>query len=348
MSSSNFNSLLSLPGTHATKSRLSRRSIPRLITTISTAASLDMPRVTAITVGAQKLSISIFPVSKAPEKPDADVYQTLPSPTRFAIIVPPSVSRAYVLPSHTPNKQDPTSVVPIPTRPRGSITIQRLGMQTPSPPWAVRHMLTRDGGRFSLMSLPEFHRPASERLAVQYLEGKGEVVAPVGLKPIYKGTPTRQMLDADLTPEQLKTFKYLVAERTRLHCLEATDPLKLAVHNNLAHVIVASSHPRQQVERPIVTKASKPNGQRVRRTRPILSPLDVDAARAYTLTNPTSDSPPESPGPATPGDLVTGTTRTSKEPHIAKDRAVPSKPSKKGVVHRVHSKGSKARLSRRF
>ncbi|KAG8704295.1 hypothetical protein FRC08_002305 [Ceratobasidium sp. 394] len=337
MSSSNFNSLLSLPGTHATKPRLSRRLLPRLITTINAVASLDIPRVTAITVGAQKLSISIFPASKAPEKPEADVYQTLPSPTRFAIIVPPSVSRAYVLPSHAPNKQDPISVVP-PTRPRRSITVQRLGVQTPSPPWAIRHMLTRGGGRFSLMSLPEFHRPASERLAVQYVEGKGDAVAPADLKFVYKGTHTRQTLEADLAPEQLKTFKYLVAERTSLHRLEAMDPLKLAVHNNLARVIVASSHPGHH----------KPNGQRMRRTRPNLPRLDVDAARAYTSTNPTSDSPPESPGPVTPADLTTVTTRTSKEPRIAKDRAVPSKSSRKGVVHRVHSKGSKARLSRRF
>ncbi|KAG9073539.1 hypothetical protein FS749_015029 [Ceratobasidium sp. UAMH 11750] len=185
MSSDKFSTLLSLPvkaGTRTTKSRLSTRAVglgklPMLITRTSTLASLDAPRVTNITVSAHKLSISTLPVSKAQEEPEAGVYKTLDSTTRFAIIVPLSVSRAHVLPFQPSNEQIPIPVVPTPTRPKHSITVQRLGTQTPSPPWAVRHMLTRGGGRFSLMSLPDFHRPASERLAVQYAVGRSEVVA---------------------------------------------------------------------------------------------------------------------------------------------------------------------------
>ncbi|KAG8680147.1 hypothetical protein FRC08_016504 [Ceratobasidium sp. 394] len=355
MSSSNFSSLLSLPvraGTRTIKSHLSTRAVglgklPVLITRTNTLASLDAPRVTNITVSAHKLSISTLPVSKAQEEPEAGVYKTLDSTTRFAIIVPLSVSRAHVLPFQPPNEQDPTPVVPTSTRPKGSITVQRLGMQTPSPPWAVRHMLTRGSGRFSLMSLPEFHRPASERLAVRYVEGRSEVVAAACPKLVCHGGQT---LDTDLVPEQLKTFKHLVAERIRPRHTESMDPLKLAIHNNLARLITSSSLPRHQVERPSVAKAPKSkDNQRMRRTRPALQPLDIDAARAYMSINPTSDSPPESPGPVTPADGTTAATQTSKEPRIAKHKVeVSARSSKRGIGHRVHSKGSRARMGRRF
>ncbi|KAG8738070.1 hypothetical protein FRC10_007315 [Ceratobasidium sp. 414] len=196
------------------------------------------------------------------------------------------------------------------------------------------------------MSLADFHRPASERLAVQHVEGKGDVVPAVCLKLVRKGTHTRQTVDAELAPEQLKTFKYLVTENTRLHHLESMAPLKLAVHNNLARALAVSSCHRHQVG----NSASKPkSSQHMRRTRPILLPLDTDAARAYTSTNPGSDSPPDSPGPATPADEAAGTARAPKGFRIAQDKAAVSpKPLKKGVMYRVHSKGSKARLSRRF
>ncbi|KAG9080679.1 hypothetical protein FRC06_006282 [Ceratobasidium sp. 370] len=269
MSPSNFNSLPYLPEKHATKPRLFSRLIglgklPRLITTTNTVAGPDAPRITAVTVGAQKLSISIIPVSKAPEEPETGVYQTLESATRFAIIVPPSVSR-------------------------------------------------------------------------------------VNLKLVHKGTHVRHTLNADLAPERLETFKYLVVERTRPHRLESMDPLKLAVHNNLARAIAALSRPGQVGNSPAANVLKPTGSQRMRRTRPVLPPLDTDAARAYTSTSPASDSPPESPGPTTPADETTGATRASKEPRNAKEKAVvPSKPLRKGVAHRAHSRGSKVRLCRRF
>ncbi|KAG8683703.1 hypothetical protein FRC08_014125, partial [Ceratobasidium sp. 394] len=306
MSSSDFSSLLSLPvkaGVHTTKSRLSTRAIalgklPMLIARTNTLASLDPPSVTESTVSAHKLSISIVPVSKTREEPETSVYKTLDSTTRFAIIVPLSVSRAHVLPFQLSDEQTQIPVVPTPTRPKHSITVQRLGTQTPSPPWAVRHMLTRGGGRFSLMSLLDFHRPASERLAVQYVEGESEVIAAACPKPVCHGGQT---VDTNLVPEQLKTFKHLVEERIRPRHMESMDPLKLAIHNNLARLITPSSIPRHQVERSSIARAPELKGsQRMRRTRPALPPLDIDAARAYTSTNPTSDSPPESPGPVTP------------------------------------------------
>ncbi|KAG9090599.1 hypothetical protein FS749_000442 [Ceratobasidium sp. UAMH 11750] len=254
---------------------------------------------------------------------------------------------AHVLPFQLSDEQTQIPVVPTPTRPKHSITVQRLGTQTPSPPWAVRHMLTRGGGRFSLMSLLDFHRPASERLAVQYVEGESEVIAAACPKPVCHGGQT---VDTNLVPEQLKTFKHLVEERIRPRHMESMDPLKLAIHNNLARLITPSSIPRHQVERSSIARAPELKGsQRMRRTRPALPPLDIDAARAYTSTNPTSDSPPESPGPVTPADGTTGATQTTKEPQIAKQKVeVLAKSSKRGIAHRVHSKGSRARMSRRI
>ncbi|KAG8744465.1 hypothetical protein FRC10_010135 [Ceratobasidium sp. 414] len=255
--------------------------------------------------------MSTVPVPEALEEPGTGVYQM---PESTPTIVPLSLSRglaAHVLPSQPSNEQDSIPVTPTPTHPKRSITIQRLGMQTPSPPWAVRHMLTRGGGRFSLVDLSDFHRPASERLAVQYVEGENDIVAAVGPKPVFGGVHRRQMLDTDLAPGQLRTFKHLVT--VRLRHLESMDPLKLAIHNNLTRLITSSSRPGRQVGSSSVTKTPKSKSRQViRRTHPILPPLDTDAARAYMSTNPTSDSPPESPGPATPTDETTGATRTFK------------------------------------
>ncbi|KAG9082477.1 hypothetical protein FRC07_014192 [Ceratobasidium sp. 392] len=228
-------------------------------------------------------------------------------------------------------------------RPKRSVTIQRLGMQTPSPPRAVQYMATRGGGRFSVMNLPEFHRPAEKRLAVQYAEAEGDVAAVIS-KNAHKGHHTRQSSNANLAPERLSTFKRLIVERTRPRHLESMDPLKLAVHNNLARTITASR--RLQTRTPSVVEISKPTStQRMRRMNTSLAPIDTDAARAYVSTDPVSDSPLDSPGPVTPVDEIT---KISGGSHMDRSKVSRAKASKKGGVYQVHSKGkAKARMSRR-
>ncbi|KAG9082361.1 hypothetical protein FRC07_014234 [Ceratobasidium sp. 392] len=225
-------------------------------------------------------------------------------------------------------------------RPKRSVTIQRLGMQTPSPPRAVQYMATRGGGRFNIMNLPEFHRPAEKRLAVQYTEGEGDVAAVIP-KPMHKEYYTRQLFNTNLAPERLSTFKRLVVERTRY--LESMDPLKLAVHNNLARIITASR--RLQIRTPSVVETSKPiSSQRMRRMNSSLAPIDTDAARAYISTGPVTDSPMDSPGPVTP---VDETTQISRGSQMERGKTSRTKASKKGGVHQVHSKvKAKARMSR--
>ncbi|KAG9083024.1 hypothetical protein FRC06_004721 [Ceratobasidium sp. 370] len=192
----NFSSLRPLPIKAGRFIELGK--LPGLITITNTTANPDAPRVTKITVGAHSLSTSTVPEPKVPEESGVGVYQTLESTTCSATDVPLSVSRGLV--AHAPplkwsNNRDPIPVVSTPARPKRSITVQRLGMQTPTPPWAIDHMLTRGGGRFSLMSLPEFHRPASKRLAVQYVEDESDVAATEGHIEEKRSVPTSLLSD---------------------------------------------------------------------------------------------------------------------------------------------------------
>ncbi|KAG9119894.1 hypothetical protein FRC07_004858, partial [Ceratobasidium sp. 392] len=102
MSMTTFNPL-SLPvtaaGKRASRMRLSSVPIgpgklPKLITTANVAAGLDVPRVMAVTIEAHKSCIRTLAVGCDLSKPEAGVYRTSSSATRFAIIVPMSASKA--------------------------------------------------------------------------------------------------------------------------------------------------------------------------------------------------------------------------------------------------------------
>ncbi|KAG9124380.1 adenylosuccinase ade13 [Ceratobasidium sp. 392] len=315
-------------------------SLPKLVVMASTTTGPDVPNVTAVTVQAHKSLVRITPRTCAPKQPETGVYQTLDSSTRFTIIVPLSASK--VLYEASTERDANAAVVDTPPRPKRSITVQRLGMQAPSPAWAVDYMSTRGGGRFSLMTRAELHRPASERLAMQETENDCITVT-TDLGPMYQGPSTKRNHDNDVASDQWTTFKRLIAKRTPCHP-ESMDPLRLAVHNNPARTIVAPSNPGRSVRRPSVAKARElTGGQRVRRMTATLAPLDTEVVRAYMPANPATDSPPESPGPVTPVDGA-----TPKGSHITMNKVTAHiKLSKKAVVHQVHAKArSKARPKR--
>ncbi|KAG8759428.1 hypothetical protein FRC12_009761 [Ceratobasidium sp. 428] len=332
-------------GKRASKSRISSKltgagKLPKLITMANLAANVDVPGVTAVTAQAHKSWIHA-PAVPCPSvnEPEPGVYKTFPSATRFAIIVPLSASKAPYEPSVKSSSEDVSS-----PRPRRSITVQRLGKQTPSHPNTIHYMSIRGGGRFSLTSRPELHRPASERLAARYVECEGDMVANDDLKLAHQGLCVKQPLGVDSAPEKLVAIKSLIAKRLHAHDLELMDPLKLAMHNNLARMATTSSRPQKQDAS--VTKTSKPNSaQRMRRTKVNLKPLDTEVARAYVPTDPATDSPLESPSPVTPTDEATSSRhRTLKGKGI-----VPSGSSKRGGARQVHLKGtSKVRMGHRF
>ncbi|KAG8682273.1 hypothetical protein FRC09_016881 [Ceratobasidium sp. 395] len=108
--------------------------LPRLIVTAKATGCPDVPKVTEITVRANEPSIRISPISCTLKEPEACAYQTLPSATRFSIIVPLSASKAPYEPSV---KEGTDKVAVLVFSPKRCITIQRLGMQTPSPAWAI-------------------------------------------------------------------------------------------------------------------------------------------------------------------------------------------------------------------
>ncbi|KAG8694119.1 hypothetical protein FRC09_010051 [Ceratobasidium sp. 395] len=335
-------------GKRASKSRVSPKLIgagklPKLITMANLVASVDVPGVTAVTVQAHKswIHAPAVPCASANE-PEPGVYKTFPSATRFAIIVPLSASKAPYKPfvERSPDlATDPSS-----PHPRRSVTVQRLGEQTPSHPDTICYMSTRGGGRFSLMSRPELHRPASERLAARYVECEGDMVANDDLELTHQGLCVKQPLGVDPAPEKLVAIKSLVAKRLHPHDLELMDPLKLAMHNNLAHMATTSSRPRKQDAS--VTKTSKPNSaQPMRRAKVNLKPLDTEVARAYIPTDPATDSPLESPSPVTPTDEA-----TSRRRRTLKDKGIaPGGSSKRGSARQVNLKGrSKVRMGHRF
>ncbi|KAG8738542.1 hypothetical protein FRC10_006746 [Ceratobasidium sp. 414] len=304
--------------------------LPRLITRAA-GSHADMPRVTAVTVDAHRSSAHILPTPHVPAKPETAVYQTLQSATRFAIIIPLSIQTA----SFQPLVEKHTGIAVVRSSPRlkRGITIQRLGMQTPSPPWAVRYMSTRGGGRFSLMSRVEFHRPASERLAVQHMEGNDEC-----LNVMPQGTRTEHTFDNEFAPEKLKVIKYLVAQRISPHRLETMEPLKQALHNVLARAVSLKAPTRTSIQPKRRVRDSRPgsakpeSSQHMRRTRPAIAPLDMDAVHSYKSTNSITESPPESPGPKTPTDDPAVSRKDSKEACTSKDKVVASSKSRQKVV----------------
>ncbi|KAG9124085.1 hypothetical protein FRC07_012901 [Ceratobasidium sp. 392] len=332
-----------------TKSRLSSDptgtvGLPNLIAVSSTMTSLDVPRVTAVTVQAHKPSAHILPGLCAPKQSETSVYRTLDSTTRFAIIVPLSASKATYEASIEPNTD--VIVLGAPPRPKRSVTIQRLGVQTSLPAWAIDYTLTRSGGRFSLMSRAELRRPASERLAVQEMESEDRIAVTTGLEPTYQGLHTKRTRDNKFASEEFTTFKRLVSERTRPRHLELMGPLRLAVHNNLTRSIAILNNSGRPIKGTPSSKDSKSmSSHRMRRMTPTLASLNTEVARACMVVDPETGSPLESPELVTPVDET-----TIKERCTTKDKStVPIKSPKKGVAHRVRSKGrSKARMSHRF
>ncbi|KAG9122858.1 hypothetical protein FRC07_000588 [Ceratobasidium sp. 392] len=316
--------------------------LPKLMTMSGATTSLDLPRVTAVTVQAYKSSVRILSRFCAPKQSEISVYQTLDSTTRFAIIVPLSASKAY---EASTEQNINVNVLDNPPRPKRGATVQRLGMQTPSPAWAIDYMSTRGGGRFSRMNRAKIHLPTSKRLALQEMESKDRIAAAAGPEPACQGSRTKRTRDNEVASEQFTTFKRLVAERTRPRCLESMGPLRLAVHNNLTRSIAISSNSGCSVGRNPAEKASKSKGgHRMRRMTPNIAPLDTGVTRAYMPVEPGMDSPPESPGPVTPVDEA-----TNKDSCIAKDRPMVSTKSSQGAAHQVHLKGrAKAWMSRRF
>ncbi|KAG9083381.1 hypothetical protein FRC06_004558 [Ceratobasidium sp. 370] len=227
-------------------------------------------------------------------------------------------------------KHTDMAVVCSPPRPKHAITVQRLGMQTPSPPWAVRYMSTRGGGRFSLMSRMEFHRPASERLAAQDMEGEFPNAVP-------QETHTGHTLDTRFAPEQLKVVKRLVAARISRRHLKTMAPLKQALHNALARAMVlkvltgVSIRPKRHLRNSGIGFAKSEGEQRMRRTRPTVAPLNMDAVHACGSANPLTDSPPDSPGPHTPTDDIDATREGSGEADTSGEKTVaPSKSKAEG------------------
>ncbi|KAG9078750.1 hypothetical protein FS749_009190 [Ceratobasidium sp. UAMH 11750] len=130
------------------------------------------------------------------------------------------------------------------------------------------------------------------------------------------------------------------------------DPLKRAVHNSLARVVDLTvtrrapkepKRPRNHTRSSSNTSSFKlDDGGYLRRTRPTVRPLDLDAARAF---HPPTDSPPESPGPTTPVD--SSFDPAGVEVCIAGDETVPGEPMLKGGVRRTPSRGRSIARSRR-
>ncbi|KAG9126567.1 hypothetical protein FRC07_002940 [Ceratobasidium sp. 392] len=279
------------------------RRLPNLISMIRVVANPDAPRVTAVTVQGHKPCICALPVTDASTELEAGVYWT-PSPG------------APVVPRMTPT--DNSADVPaVSSRVKRSITIQRLGMQTPSPPMAVQFMSTRGGGRFSVTCLPEFYRPAEERFTVQYAEYQGIVVGEHQSIVPYGGLRSKALeRDPVPQPQQLRRFKHLIAKRTYSRYMKSMDPLNRAIHNNLAYSMdlkAISDPPRGRARS---CKRIGPKSEcslRMRRDCPAIVPLNMDAVCAYKSVNPMTDSPPDSPGPITPVEDITDVTKNPKE-----------------------------------
>ncbi|KAG8716375.1 hypothetical protein FRC09_015847 [Ceratobasidium sp. 395] len=158
--------------------------------------------------------------------------------------------------------------------------------------------------RFTTCKVPSPHLSASGSPV------EADVVDELGLNLISQRLRARHTFDSDFDPEQLQAFERLVAKRIRTGHLDSMGPLRQAVHNSLARVVDLKAAKRDHTNTRKRTRnhsRSSSNtssfkleeGQRLRRTRPTVRPLDVVAARAYDSAPPT-DSPPESPGPTTP------------------------------------------------
>ncbi|KAG8721805.1 hypothetical protein FRC09_007341 [Ceratobasidium sp. 395] len=326
-------------GQGASKSRLSSvpptsGAAPRMIVSASGPANPDPPRITAITAQVRTdLSVCVS-LSHASTKSEAGVHWTLQSSTRFMNTAPLSSSKT----TYEPAAEQVINVAgPSLFRPKRSITVQRLGLQTPSPPKAIQYMAARGGGRFSLVDLLEFHHPVSERFATQHVEHAGNVVGE------YQTSASREEPIIQVAPQQSRILKRLVTEHTHPRCLKSMDPLKLAVHNNLVCVMnlkATPSPPRTRVHSFPRKHLPKPEGSRHKhRSRPAVAPLDMDAVRAYNSTNPLADSPPESPGPITPASDSTGTMESSMIVHVVDDM----KAEQKGSAYQTLSGGSEVR-----
>ncbi|KAG8767683.1 hypothetical protein FRC12_006110 [Ceratobasidium sp. 428] len=335
MSSVNSFSLRVTTGQDATKSRLSSvppttGTAPRMIVSASGPADPDPPRITAVTAQVHTdLSVCIS-LSHASTRSEAGVHWTLQSSTRFMNIVPLSSSKTTYEPAA---EQNINVAGPSLLRPKRSTTVQRLGLQTPSPPKAVQYMAARGGGRFSLVDLPEFHHPVSERFATQLVEHAGNVVGE------YQASASREPI-IGAAPQQSRILERLVAEHTHPRCLKSMDPLKLAVHNSLVCVMnfkATPSPPRTRVHGFSRKHPPKSEGSRHKhRSRPAVAPLDMDAVHAYNSTNPLANSPPESPGPITPASDSTGTVESSRTFYVVEDM----KAEQKDSIYQTLSRGS--------
>ncbi|KAG8743651.1 hypothetical protein FRC10_011620 [Ceratobasidium sp. 414] len=177
----------------------------------------------------------------------------------------------------------------------------------------------------------------------------------VGLNLVSHRPCMKHTFDSDFAPEQLKAFERLVAKRIRASRLNSMPPLKQAIHNSLARVVDLKVAKR---ERTGTSKRSRnhtrgsPNassfklddGQRVRRTRPTVRPLDLDITRA---SHPPTDSPPESPGPTTPVDGSSLDPVGLGEICIVGDETMPGEPAHKDGVGRTPSRGRLVARSKR-
>ncbi|KAG9124960.1 hypothetical protein FRC07_009552 [Ceratobasidium sp. 392] len=176
---------------------------------------------------------------------------------------------------------------------------------------------------------------------------EADIVDELGLNLVSQRYRMRHTFDSDFVPEQLQAFERLVAKRIRGGRLDSMHPLKQAVHNSLARVVNLKTTKKEHTStRKRIRKHSRSSsnessfkledGQRLRRTRPSVRPLDVDAARAYAVA-PLTDSPPESPGPTTP---VEGSILGSITPvgivAAGDEVMVPNEPLQKAHVHQTH------------
>ncbi|QRV96592.1 ribosomal protein S10p/S20e [Ceratobasidium sp. AG-Ba] len=219
--------------------------------------------------------------------------------------------------------------------PKRSLIIQRLGLQTPLPQWTHEYMRGRGspGIRYSRMNIPELHRPASKRLAV-LCTGDEVVGAVINAKP-QSEKHDRLPTDSDFDPEQLELVQLQVAERILDGYPNKQRLLKRAVYNNLALVLVQAFYPER-----LETTPKREGSLRERRGLPTLPPLDIDAARAYTLS-PKMDSPPESSSPVTPEDEFVRPVYVRRE-HVASSKW------SKGISYTAYSKRTLARWSGRI
>ncbi|KAG9102991.1 hypothetical protein FRC06_000567 [Ceratobasidium sp. 370] len=272
-------------------------------------------------------------------------YGSLGSPKTMAVTV-----QASTLMDRPSGERGVGAVTSTSVYPKPSITVQRLSCMTPSPPRFIHWISARGGGRFRPIDVC---RPGWQRLAVQYAEGCD--ITDNGLNLVSRRTRIKHTFDSDFAPEQLMEFERLVAKRIRAGRLDSMQPLKQAVHNSLARVVDLKAARREHTgtskrsrnhTRSISNAGSfkLDDGLRLRRTRPTIRPLDLNATRA---SHPPTDSPPESPGPTTPvdGSLLRP---AGLEVCIAGDETVPGEPTQKGAICRTPSKGrSMARSQRR-